>query len=202
MRAAALGVIVITACIVSANVRAGSARDGTASQCSNVLSDLKTLADRRRDLVYFRPRPTTIIALNKREMPHPTPSLRARGYERHVWRVVAQITDYRRDADGNIRLILFDQSAYMIAALPSPRCLSPTTRDRSAIVAARKLFETRCGTASIGWRKLGAVVHVEGVGLWNVPHGQRGHARNYAELHPVTRLRFVAGCEAGSLRPG
>jgi len=159
-----------------------------------VLSDLKVLADRRRDLIYLRPRPTTIIDLNKREMPDPTPTLRARGFERHVWRVVAQITDYRRDADGNIRLILFDQSAYMIAALPAPRCLSAATRDRSAIVAAHDLFEKRCGQATIGWRKLGAVVHIDGVGLWNFAHGQRGHARNYAELHPVTRLRFVAGC--------
>jgi len=159
-----------------------------------VLSDLKTLADQRRNLIYFRPRPTTVIALNEREMPDPTQTLRARGFERHVWRMVAHITDYRRDADGNIRLILFDESAYMIAGLPAPRCLSPATRDRRAIVAARTLFETRCGKASAGWRKLGAVVHIDGVGLWNFPHGQRGHARNYAELRPVTRLRFLAGC--------
>jgi hypothetical protein len=194
VRAAALGVVVITACIASATVRAGSSGSGTASRCSSVLPDLKTLSDRRRDLIYFRPRPSTIIELNKREMPSPTPTLRARGFERHVWRVVAQITDYRRDADGNIRLILFDQSAYMIASLPAPRCLSASTRDRSAIVAARNIFETRCGNASLGWRKLGAVVHIDGVGLWNFAHGQRGHARNYAELHPVTRLRFVVGC--------
>jgi hypothetical protein len=46
----------------------------------------------------------------------------------------------------------------------------------------------------LGWRKLGAVVHIDGVGMWNIPRGQRGHARNYAELRPVTRIRFVAGC--------
>ena len=159
-----------------------------------MLSDLKTLSDPRRNLIYFRPRPTTIIAINKREMPHPTPTVRARGYERRVWRVVAQITDYRLDADGNIRLILFDENAYMIAGMPAPRCLPPSTRDRERILDARTLFETRCGPANAEWKKLGAVVHIDGVGFWNFRHGQRGHARNYAELHPVTRLRFVAGC--------
>ena len=175
-------------------MQARSAASRTAVGCSQNLSGLKTLSDGRRDLIYFRPRPTTIIDINAREMPHPTPTLRARGFERHVWRLVAQITDYRRDADGNIRLVLFDESAYMIAGLPAPRCLRPATRARRAIVSARNLFETRCGRATESWRKLGAVVHIEGVGLWNVPHGQRGHARNYAELRPVTRIRFVAGC--------
>jgi hypothetical protein len=194
VRAAALGVIAIIACVLAASAQPRSADKTTAARCSQVLTDLKSLSDPRRNLVYFRPRATTIIAINKRAMPNPTPTLRARGYERHVWRVVAQITDYTRDADGNIRMILFDQSAYMVAAMPAPRCLAPATRARQAILDARNLFETRCGNATIGWRKLGAVVHIDGVGMWNIPRGQRGHARNYAELRPVTRIRFVAGC--------
>jgi hypothetical protein len=32
----------------------------------------------------------------------------------------------------------------------------------------------------------GAVAVISGVGFWDFPHGQHGHARNYAELHPVT----------------
>jgi hypothetical protein len=35
---------------------------------------------------------------------------------------------------------------------------------------------------------------MSGVGFWDFPHGQCGHARNYAELHPVTWLRLIAGC--------
>jgi hypothetical protein len=34
---------------------------------------------------------------------------------------------------------------------------------------------------------------VSGVGFWDVPHGQTGAARNYAELHPVTGIGFIAG---------
>jgi hypothetical protein len=194
VRAAALGVIAVVAGVLAATAEPRSAAEKTVGQCSNVLPHIKTLSDPRRNLVYFQPRGTTIIAINKRGMPNPTPTLRARGFERHVWRVVAQITDYTRDADGNIRLILFDQSAYMVAAMPAPRCLAPATRARKEILDARNLFEARCGKATLGWRKLGAVVHIDGVGMWNIPRGQRGHARNYAELHPVTRIRFIAGC--------
>ena len=194
MRAAALGVIAVVAGVLAATAQPRSAGEKTIGHCSNVLADLKALADPRRNLVYLRPRTTTIIAINKREMPRSTPTLRARGFERHVWRVVAQITDYTRDADGNIRLILFDENAYMVAAMPAPRCLMPATRARGAILDARSLFESRCGTATLGWRKLGAVVHIDGVGMWNLPRGQRGHAGNYAELRPVTRIRFIAGC--------
>jgi hypothetical protein len=194
VRAAALGVIAIVAGVLAATAEPRSGDEKTVGHCSNVLPDIKTLSDPRRNLVFFRPQATTIIAINKRQMPNPTPTLRARGFERHVWRVVAQITDYTRDADGNIRLILFDQSAYMVAAMPAPNCLTAATRARKAILDARNLFETRCGKATLGWRKLGAVVHIDGVGMWNIPRGQRGHARNYAELRPVTRIRLIAGC--------
>ena len=127
-------------------------------------------------------------------MPSPTPAVRTRGFARHVWRVAAQITQYRLGADGSIQLILFDANDYMNAEMPSPQCLSPPARDRDAIVAVRRTFEARCGAATPNWRSLGAVVSISGVGFWDFPHGQKGHARNYAELSPVTAIRFVAGC--------
>ena len=136
-----------------------------------------------------------MIAINGRPMPHPTPRARSRGYERHVWTLYAQITDYKLGDDGAIHLILYDNGNYMRAAMPAPRCVPAKARARGAIVAARRSFETRCGPAVPDWRKLGAVAALDGVGLWNRPRGQRGHARNYAELHPVTRIRFLAGCD-------
>jgi hypothetical protein len=82
----------------------------------------------------------------------------------------------------------------MIAELPSVACLPRTTRDRRAIVAARARFVRRCGFPSSNRLPLGAVALISGVGFWDVPHGQAGAARNYAELHPVTGLRLLAGC--------
>ena len=174
---------------------AGAADVDAATSCRYELAGLKTFSDRRRNLVYGGVRPTTIIAINKRAMPRTRPALRKRGFERYVWMVYAQITDYRLGDDGAIHLILFDHGTYMRAALPAPACVPGFARERSAVVGARRLFQQRCGVATSDWKKLGAVVAIEGVGLWNRPHGQRGRARNYAELYPVTKIRFLAGCE-------
>jgi hypothetical protein len=82
----------------------------------------------------------------------------------------------------------------MIAEMPFAGCLPRTARDRRAIVAAGAGFVRRCGFPTSDWQSLGAVAYLSGVGFWDVPHGQTGRARNYAELHPVTALRIVAGC--------
>jgi hypothetical protein len=74
--------------------------------------------------------------------------------------------------------------------MPAPSCLPKKTRDRRAIINARRRFESRCGAANE--QALGAVAEIDGVGFWDF--AQSGHARNYPELHPVTRLRLVTGC--------
>jgi hypothetical protein len=193
MRLTTGGLVVVLGATLAATT-ATSAPAQKPDACGSQLRDLKTLSDPGRTLVFVRPRSTTIAAINRRPMPSPTPGVRTRGFERHVWSVAAQITQYRLEPDGAIHLILFDARAYMIAEMPSPLCLPSTARNRQTLLDVRKMFESRCGVATPTWRNLGAVVSISGVGLWDYPHGQRGHARNYAELSPVTGIRFVAGC--------
>jgi hypothetical protein len=38
--------------------------------------------------------------------------------------------------------------------------------------------------------------HQPGVGFFDIPHTQKPHAVNFAELHPVTAIKFVSGCGA------
>jgi hypothetical protein len=109
-------------------------------------------------------------------------------------RLKAQIVGFKLEDDSDIHLILYWNGRYMIAELPFAACLPSTTRDRRAIVAARTTFVRRRGVPSSRRQPLGAVALVSGVGFWDVPHGQRGAAQNYAELHPVTGLRLLAGC--------
>jgi hypothetical protein len=147
---------------------------------------LKTLSDPQRNLVRLRPKATTIAAINGLARPRATPTTRATGFQRHVWRVRAQIVEYRLEADGEIDLALYDgKQSYLTATMPHPRCLSARTRAREAIVRARALLEGLCGPARPGWRDLGAVAVLDGVGYWGPQH---------AELRPVTGLRLVAGC--------
>jgi hypothetical protein len=169
-------------------------RASSTRACGVELWALKTLSDPQRRLVNLHPRNTTIAAINALPMPHPTPTTRNTAFERRTWRVKAQIVQFKLEDDSDIHLILFWQGRYMIAEMPSAACLPRATRDRRAIVAARAGFVRRCGVPTSDWQPLGAVALISGVGFWDFPHGQTGHARNYSELHPVTQLRLIAGC--------
>jgi hypothetical protein len=174
---------------IPSHVRAAPTR-----MCGVELWALKTLSDPQRGLVNLHPRNTTVAAINALPMPHPTPSARNTAFERRTYRVSAQIVQFKLEDDSDIHLILFSQGRYMIAEMPAAACLSRTTRDRRAIVAAPSGFVRRCGAPTADWQPLGAVAVVSGVGFWDFPHGKTGAARNYSELHPVTALRIVAGC--------
>ena len=163
-----------------------AAAERTAVACEAEGLGLATLSDPQRNLVRLRPKATTIAAINRLARPHPTPTTRATGFQRHVWRVRGQIVEYRLEADGDVDLALYDgKRSYLTATMPHPRCLPARTRAREAIVRARALLEGLCGPARPDWRDLGAVAVVDGVGYWGARH---------AELRPVTGLRLVAGC--------
>jgi hypothetical protein len=185
--------LVLLAATAFAAVAAGRNTAGpTAARCGGELWRLKTLSDPGRKTVQLEPTNTTIAAIGKRPFPRPVPKLRRTPFQRHVWRVVAQITKYRVETDG-IRLELFDHESYLNAVIPTPDCLSSVTRARKDIASTFNLFAAECGTAR-DWQSLGAIVYVQGVGFWSQRGSLRGAARNGAELHPVTGLRIVAGC--------
>jgi hypothetical protein len=198
MKGLALAVAAATAAIAALTAAASPASSPAAPSrvsCGVENWSLKTLTDPQRGLVRLRARNTTIRAINRRPMPHPTPTRRDNAFERQVWRVRAQIVEYKAEEDGDIHIVLFDRGAYMIAEMPAASCLTRRTRARRRMIRVRRSFESRCGVASSGsWRQLGAVAYISGVGFWDFAHGQRGHARNYAELHPVTGLSLIAGC--------
>jgi hypothetical protein len=193
MKLAAPTALVLLAATAFAAVAAGRDAAGpTAARCGGELWRLKTLSDPGRRTVQLEPTDTTIAAIAKRPFPRPVPRLRRTPFQRHVWRVVAQITKYRVETDG-IRLELFDDESYLNAVIPTPDCLSNLTRARKDIASTFNLFAAECGTAR-DWQSLGAVVSVQGVGFWSQRGSLRGAARNGAELHPVTGVRIVAGC--------
>ena len=155
---------------------------------------LKTLSDRDRRLVRLRPRQTTIAALDKPAAPHPTPRRRRTGFQRQAWKVVAQITQFRLLPDGSIEFVLYDDSSYVRAGLPSPKCLSRSSRARRTVLATRAQFIARCGDPKPGWQDLGAVGYISGVGYWSGRHLPSQAASNGAELQPVTGVDLIVGC--------
>ena len=182
---------------VAAGTQAGASAQTNATRCDNSpLGPLKTLSDPQRQLVTLRPRRTTVRAINELPRPRRTPTRRNTAFERHLWRVKAVILRDRLKSDGDIQLILVAGHSYAHAELPSAACLPRNARARAAILRARRRFVEGCGTPSRAWKEQGALALVSGVGLWDRPNGDPGHAKNYAELHPVTNIRFLAGCNA------
>jgi hypothetical protein len=197
-----LAVLVVSGLSVAAAATSSQTSAGSRSaRCSQPLRALKTLSDPERWLVNLRPRATTIRAINRRARPQPTPTRRNDAFERQVWRVRAVVVKDRLDVHGSIEVVLSYRGASMIAQLPSPSCLPGTTRARRALVRARRRFEQGCGAPARSWTAQGAVAQISGVGLWNFPNRRSGHAQNYAELHPVTAVNFVVGCD-GERRGG
>jgi hypothetical protein len=140
------------------------------------------------------PRSTTIGAIAQLAAPHPTPSRRRTPFQRQAWEVIGQIVVYRSLPDGSIEVALFDDRSYIRVGMPSPDCLTKTTRARNAIVASRKALVTQCGQPRPNSPALGAVAYVAGVGFWNADRPKLQAALNGAELQPVTSLRLIAGC--------
>ena len=163
-------------------------------QCAGAAEHLKALSDRDRNRVRLRPRQTTIHALGTPAAPHPTPRRRKTTFQRRAWRVVAQITQFRLLPDGSVEFVLYDDNSYVRAGLPSPKCLTHSSRARRAILATRARFVARCGDLKGGWQDLGAVGYVTGVGFWSSRHLTSQAAANGAELQPVTGLRLIVGC--------
>jgi len=180
----------------SAAVRPLAFKPGAVT-CGGTLWRMKTFSDRERGRVDMKPRFTYISDIAKRPPPYPLPRSRRTGFQRQVYEVLAQITEYR--LDGNeLRLVLYDArggGAYMNAVVPLPGCLTKRTRSRKALATIWSTFFDTCGRPLRTWQPQGAVVFVDGVGFWSSRFKtRRGAALNGAELHPVTGLRSVAGC--------
>ncbi len=187
---ATLGVLAVNSQVVNASSRAPAA----AAACGSDYWSLKTLSDPLRKKVNLTPKDTTLAAITSPDHPQPTPTTRNTPFELQVWRVTVQITEFKREGDSDIHLILFDAGTYGIAEMPAAGCVPKKARARRAIINARKKFEAACGKATSSWKQLGAVATISGVGFWDKPHTQNPHAPNFAELHPVTAIKYMAGC--------
>jgi hypothetical protein len=195
MKHVGLFALIILAAGAATAVAAGNHSSApSAGRCGGLTWRLKTFSDARRGLVNSTPQQTTIASIRERRGPNRPPTRRSTAFQLHTWEVPAQVTSFKLDATGSVRLVLFDEPAYINAVIPSPSCLSARSRNRAAITAAWHLFVDTCGRATSNWQSLGAIFFVRGIGFWGPKSPSRGGAPNGAELHPVTGLRIVAGC--------
>jgi hypothetical protein len=155
-----------------------------------------TLSDADRMKLHLDRLPTSIGTIAAQQSPLVIGLRRATNFELHSWRLQAVVDRFRIASNGDIILVLFDipSGKTMDAYLPNPHCLGPRARDRTGMIAARKVFADRCPRATAQWQLLGATVDVTGVGFWNPVRTTRGALPNGAELRPLTNLSVVSGC--------
>jgi hypothetical protein len=145
---------------------------------------VKTLADPQARQLRFVVRPATVRYLGSLRATPGGQDSRGR-LETRTFRVQARLVEVKREADSDYHLVLSESGAAMIAEMPMPAC-TPGARDRYAMTAARAALERAVGgPVGASWIHPNLRVRVVGVLFFDFPHGQSGHARNYAELHPV-----------------
>jgi len=177
---------------VRAGAEAGEEHEGTrtihGASCGIERWPVKTLADPGARQVYFAVRPATVRYLG---------SLRAnpggqdsRGpLESRVFGVQARLVSVKRESDSDYHLILSEAGATMIAEMPLTACTSGAQHRYAMSTARAELERAVGGPVGESWIHPNLRVRVAGVLFFDFPHGQSGHARNYAELHPVIGFR-------------
>lgn len=149
---------------------------------------VKTLSDPEARRVDFAVRPATVRYLGSLR-PNPGGQDTRGPLETRVLGVQARLVGVKRETDSDYHLILSAGGAEMIAEMPLTACTSGA-QHRYAMTTARVEFERAVGgPVGESWLHPNLRVRVAGVLFFDSPHGQSGHARNYAELHPVIGFR-------------
>jgi hypothetical protein len=149
---------------------------------------VKTLSDPQAREVEYAPHPATVRYLGS--LPARPGGQDSRGpLEKRTFAVQARLVGVKREEDSDYHLILAAGGATMIAEMPLVGCTSGA-QHRYAMTAARAELERAVGgPVGSSWIHPALRVRVVGVLFFDFPHGQSGHARNYAELHPVIGFR-------------
>jgi hypothetical protein len=195
-----------------AGAEAGEEHEGTrvihGAICGFERWPVKTLSDPQARELDYTPRPATVRYLGS--LPARPGGQDSRGpLETRTFAVQARLVGVKREEDSDYHLVLAAGGASIIAEMPLVGCTAGA-QHRYAMTTARAALEHAVGGPVAGsWIHPRLQVRVVGVLFFDFPHGQFGHARNYAELHPVVSFRVYgrsigrvkAACASCSLSP-
>jgi hypothetical protein len=173
-----LAAIVVTVSATAALVAPPQAPASTAHiLCGVERWKVKTLQDRPSLLAV---QTTTISSLISQPKPSPLPGERA-PFERHQFKVTAQVTKVISEADGDKHVVLQDNAGNtMIAEAPTSDCNSGATAYRRNQMAQARAAVSVCAKAE-----------VMGVAFFDFFHHQTGVAPNEIELHPILAFKCL-----------
>lgn len=159
----------------------------------------------------FTPRHSTVTELTSILAPNKLEEEERSDAEKRVYSVEAVLLGWKVEdgakGDHDFHLVLADPndlSRTMIAEVPSGECQGAcSSLQAEKFAAVRQALTARLAAPEAHFRRFTPawIVRVEGVGFFDVFHGQIGVAENCIELHPLLRVEFVRQLGAEVLLP-
>ncbi len=152
---------------------------------------VKILTDPAAANIDWTPVATTIAEQNSFPQVTVSEDTARMSFEEQAVSMPCTIVAFKKEDDHDIHLILVDaEQDSMIGEIPGTSCaevaaspFAPEFNSAAAWVA------NHLGTPATYFKHVDANVTITGVLFQDFPHGQDGHARNYREIHPVTKIQ-------------
>ncbi|HEY7405154.1 MAG TPA: hypothetical protein VIB39_16630 [Candidatus Angelobacter sp.] len=162
---------------------------------------IKTVFDSNAAGIDFTPRRITVTELTSQPAPGRLEEEERSDAEKRVYSVEAVLLGWKAEngskGDHDFHLVLADPndlSRTMIAEVPSGECQGAcSSLQAQKFTAVRQVLTAQLAEPEAHFRRFvpAWVVRVEGVGFFDVFHGQIGVAENCMELHPLLKVEFV-----------
>ncbi len=151
---------------------------------------VKILTDPAVSSINWTPVTTTVAEQNSFPEITVSEDTTRMAFEEQAVSVSSTIVAFVREDDKDIHLIIVDDAHdSMIAEIPSTECAEvAASAYASQFDAAAQWVTTNLGTPSTDFKNVNVTATITGVLFQDFAHGQDGHAKNYREIHPVTKI--------------
>ena len=111
-------------------------------------------------------------------------------FEKQTVSIPCTIVEFKREDDSDLHLVLVDEfNDSMIAEVPNVSCAEvATSRNAGDFSKAYGWVVAHLGNPSTSFKQVNVSATITGVLFQDYAHGQKGHAKNYREIHPVTMI--------------
>jgi hypothetical protein len=162
---------------------------------------IKTVFDSDAARVNFTPRNSTVSELVAMRAPDRLEEEERSDAEKRVYSVEAVLLGWKQETgahgDHDFHLVLADPNDLtrtMIAEVPGAECEGAcSSLQAQKFTQVRQVLTAQLAQPEAHFRRFTPawVVRVEGVGFFDIFHGQIGVAENCMELHPLLKVEFV-----------
>jgi hypothetical protein len=162
---------------------------------------IKTVFDSDAGRINFTPRNSTVSELVAMRAPGRLEEEERSDAEKQVYSVEAVLLGWKQEigshGDHDFHLVLADPndlSRTMIAEVPAAECEGACSSSQAQKFAqVRQVLTAQLAEPEAHFRRFTPawMVRVEGVGFFDIFHGQIGVAENCMELHPLLKVEFV-----------